>query len=147
MNLLQYLFQKQNTDSILTDMKTISFDEGLMSIKNKINENYNYHLASLAHRYKILPPPSYSEVHANPIILCIGNHSSGKSSFINNLLNQNIQESSTAPMDDGFTIFTFGKPCNSQNFVEQSGEGLVLNQRLPFRKNILFFYFNVIKIN
>lgn len=60
-------------------------------------------------------------------------------------MSQEIQESSAAPLDDCFTLFTYGKPYDlNQNFIEQSGEGLVLNQKLPFR---LFFHFIIKFIN
>jgi len=39
-----------------------------------------------------------------PMVLVIGNHSSGKSTFINRLLGLQIQETGVAPTDDGFTV-------------------------------------------
>ncbi|CAK9054548.1 unnamed protein product [Durusdinium trenchii] len=39
-----------------------------------------------------------------PMVLVIGNHSSGKSTFINKLLGQEVQDTGVAPTDDGFTI-------------------------------------------
>jgi hypothetical protein len=38
------------------------------------------------------------------MVLCVGNHSSGKSSFINYVLQRPIQTSGVAPTDDNFTI-------------------------------------------
>ncbi len=50
--------------------------------------------------------PSHS---ANtPVVLFLGNHSSGKSSFINFLLGQPVQATGLAPTDDGFTLLTGG---------------------------------------
>ncbi|CAE8737761.1 unnamed protein product [Polarella glacialis] len=37
-------------------------------------------------------------------VLIIGNHSSGKSTFINRLLGSSVQETGVAPTDDGFTV-------------------------------------------
>mmetsp|Transcript_132987 Transcript_132987/g.425362 ORF Transcript_132987/g.425362 Transcript_132987/m.425362 type:complete len:619 (-) Transcript_132987:8-1864(-) len=39
-----------------------------------------------------------------PMVLVIGNHSSGKSTFINRLLGVSTQETGVAPTDDGFTV-------------------------------------------
>ena len=39
-----------------------------------------------------------------PMVLVIGNHSSGKSTFINKLLGKEVQDTGVAPTDDGFTI-------------------------------------------
>eukprot|EP00931_Biecheleriopsis_adriatica_P045635 TRINITY_DN26133_c0_g1_i1.p1 TRINITY_DN26133_c0_g1~~TRINITY_DN26133_c0_g1_i1.p1 ORF type:complete len:635 (-),score=127.74 TRINITY_DN26133_c0_g1_i1:49-1953(-) len=39
-----------------------------------------------------------------PMVLIIGNHSSGKSTFVNKLLGQEVQQTGVAPTDDGFTI-------------------------------------------
>jgi len=43
-----------------------------------------------------------------PFVFLLGNHSSGKSSFINHLLQRKVQEAGVAPTDDGFTIITAG---------------------------------------
>ncbi|MBX3744330.1 MAG: dynamin family protein [Verrucomicrobiae bacterium] len=43
-----------------------------------------------------------------PVVLFLGNHSSGKSSFINYLLGQQVQATGLAPTDDGFTVLTWG---------------------------------------
>jgi len=39
-----------------------------------------------------------------PMVLVIGNHSSGKSTFINKMVGLNVQETGVAPTDDGFTV-------------------------------------------
>jgi GTPase SAR1 family protein len=39
-----------------------------------------------------------------PTVLVIGNHSSGKSTFINSLLGKGVQETGIAPTDDCFTV-------------------------------------------
>ncbi|CAK9118364.1 unnamed protein product [Durusdinium trenchii] len=39
-----------------------------------------------------------------PTVLMIGNHSSGKSTFINRMMGVQVQETGVAPTDDGFTI-------------------------------------------
>ena len=43
-----------------------------------------------------------------PIVLLLGNHSSGKSSFINYVLGRDVQTTGVAPTDDGFTVIAPG---------------------------------------
>jgi len=43
-----------------------------------------------------------------PFVFVLGNHSSGKSSFINFVLQRKIQEAGVAPTDDGFSIIAPG---------------------------------------
>eukprot|EP01062_Namystynia_karyoxenos_P056923 TRINITY_DN47850_c0_g1_i1.p1 TRINITY_DN47850_c0_g1~~TRINITY_DN47850_c0_g1_i1.p1 ORF type:complete len:500 (+),score=159.39 TRINITY_DN47850_c0_g1_i1:131-1630(+) len=45
---------------------------------------------------------------AQPMVLLLGNHSSGKSTFINNLMGVRVQETGVAPTDDGFTVLMRG---------------------------------------
>ena len=50
-----------------------------------------------------------------PFVLVIGNHSSGKSSFINHVLGREVQTAGVAPTDDGFTIIAPGSRDDEQN--------------------------------
>jgi ribosome biogenesis GTPase A len=43
-----------------------------------------------------------------PLVFVLGNHSSGKSSFINHMIGRPIQATGVAPTDDGFTIIAPG---------------------------------------
>ena len=44
-----------------------------------------------------------------PFVFLLGNHSSGKSSFINYMLGRKVQVAGVAPTDDNFTIIAPGK--------------------------------------
>ena len=55
-----------------------------------------------------------------PFVFVLGNHSSGKSSFINFVLQRKIQEAGVAPTDDGFSILAPGPED-----VERDGPSLV----------------------
>ncbi len=50
-----------------------------------------------------------------PFVLLLGNHSSGKSSFVNYLLNRKIQTTGVAPTDDCFTIIGSGPEDSDKN--------------------------------
>lgn len=49
-----------------------------------------------------------SEAVPLPFVLLLGNHSSGKSSFINYVLGRTVQATGVAPTDDGFTVIAPG---------------------------------------
>jgi hypothetical protein len=51
-----------------------------------------------------------------PFVLLLGNHSSGKSSFINFIVNRPVQSTGVAPTDDGFTII-----CPADTDADRSG--------------------------
>ncbi|MBU0550280.1 dynamin family protein [Myxococcota bacterium] len=70
---------------------------------------------------------SETELRAPPMVLFIGNHSSGKSSLINHLLGHNAQRTGVAPTDDGFTFLFYGE----QN-EQLDGEALSSNPEMPF---------------
>ena len=60
-------------------------------------------------------------------VLLLGNHSSGKSSFINYLVGAEVQKSGVAPTDDCFTIITSGPED-----TDQDGPALVGDPDLGF---------------
>lgn len=62
-----------------------------------------------------------------PTVLCLGNHSSGKSTFINHLAGQSIQDTGVAPTDDGFTLITYGEKESSRD-----GRSIVADPNLPY---------------
>lgn len=52
---------------------------------------------------------------ALPFVLLLGNHSSGKSSFINYVLGRKVQTTGVAPTDDAFTIIAPGPSDRDQD--------------------------------
>ena len=50
-----------------------------------------------------------------PMVFVLGNHSSGKSTFINFLTGRRIQETGVAPTDDGFTVISAGSIDTDQD--------------------------------
>ncbi|KAG7383894.1 EH domain-containing protein 1 [Phytophthora boehmeriae] len=62
-----------------------------------------------------------------PFVFLLGNHSSGKSSFINYLLKRDVQSTGVAPTDDGFTIIAPGRED-----LDQDGPALVGDPDLGF---------------
>ena len=64
---------------------------------------------------------------ALPFVLLLGNHSSGKSSFVNYVLGRRIQTAGVAPTDDSFTIIAPGDVD-----VDQDGPALVGDPDMGF---------------
>lgn len=71
--------------------------------------------------------PEGGEIQGAPLVLFLGNHSSGKSTFINHLIGGTVQKTGLAPTDDAFTILTQGKAEE-----ERDGQALVSNAELPY---------------
>ncbi len=71
--------------------------------------------------------PDEGEIAGAPTVLFLGNHSSGKSTFINHLLGQPVQKTGLAPTDDAFTVLSFGGAEE-----EREGQAVVSNPSLPY---------------
>lgn len=65
--------------------------------------------------------------YSTPMAILLGNHSSGKSTFINKLLGQPEQHTGVAPTDDGFTVVMRGEVN-----MDEDGPSAVSNPQLGF---------------
>ncbi len=65
-----------------------------------------------------------------PLVLVIGNYSSGKSTLINEMVGREVQRTGQAPTDDSFTIIT---SSDSGEEREIPGSTLVSDANLPFQ--------------
>ena len=65
-----------------------------------------------------------------PLVLIIGNYSSGKSTLINELIGHDVQRTGQAPTDDSFTIITSD---TGHDDVETPGSTIVNDPNLPFQ--------------
>ena len=84
-----------------------------IALHQKTNRLYRSALKPLADSLAFELPDHPEDAPRQPAALFLGNHSSGKSSFINHLLGTPIQKTGLAPTDDGFTIITYGETANS----------------------------------
>ena len=83
-------------------------------------------LRPFAHKFGF-PLGNKSSATGLPTVLCLGNHSSGKSTFINHLAGANIQDTGVAPTDDSFTLLMYGDTS-----ITEDGHAVVENPTLPF---------------
>lgn len=86
---------------------------------------------------------------ALPFVLFVGNHSSGKSSFINYILQRNVQTAGVAPTDDCFTVIApgphdqdrdgpalIGDPDMGFRNLRQFGPTLIHHTQLKIRSSV-----------
>ena len=90
----------------------------MREIIQEVNEFLSKTVAPLEGRSLFHARPSQAALSDVPMVLMLGNHSSGKSSFINYFIQHEAQETGMAPTDEDFTILRFGpqekeRPGNS----------------------------------
>ncbi len=87
-------------------------------------------LGSIFSRYGLSAEDLMRPLKWRPMVLVIGNYSSGKSTFINELLGVQVQRTGQAPTDDSFTILT--SPQEGEEEEEVPGGTVVNDDELPF---------------
>ena len=105
----------RSSDPLLVKRLEAEADERYQSVLLPINERM------------FGPLPQSETITSRPMVLLLGNHSSGKSTFINYLLSADIQKSGVAPTDDCFTLITSGAED-----TDQDGPALVGDPDLGF---------------
>lgn len=103
--------------------------DDLLKLERNVRSIYARKLSLLASRYRFNLPVSDKDVPGSPRVLFLGNHSSGKSSFINYIAGADIQESGMAPTDDGFTLVTHGEEEETLD-----GQTLVSHPELDYQE-------------
>jgi ribosome biogenesis GTPase A len=69
---------------------------------------------------RVLGPLESNEMTPLPFVFLLGNHSSGKSTFINYVMGRDIQSVGVAPTDDSFSII-----CSGPQDMDQDGHAVV----------------------
>jgi len=120
-------------------------------ILNECSELYDS-LSSLNEKLGGMAIPKSSPHTRLPFCLLVGNHSSGKSSFINYILQRDIQKAGVAPTDDTFTVIApgpvdtdadgptlVGDPDLGFAGLRQFGPTLIHHSQIKYRKSPLNF--------
>lgn len=108
----------------------------LDALRNELLEIVGTELTPKARRYGYSDVSLESFISWKPIVLVLGNYSSGKSTLINELLGHEIQATGQAPTDDSFTVIT-GQPEDYIEFegVEsRDGKAILNDPEFPFEK-------------
>ncbi len=94
------------------------------------------HLTPAATRYGYSDTPLENNIKWRPLILVIGNYSSGKSTLINDFIGADIQATGQAPTDDSFTVLTFDDAVTPDTDIrvteQRDGNFLLSNPEFPF---------------
>ncbi|MBI5593910.1 MAG: dynamin family protein [Deltaproteobacteria bacterium] len=94
------------------------------------------HLTPVAMRYGYSEVPLETTIKWRPMVLVLGNYSSGKSALINEFLGSDIQKTGQAPTDDSFTILTYDDNADPDSSIhvteERDGNFLLNDPAFPF---------------
>jgi len=94
------------------------------------------HLTPVALKYGYSEAPLETNIKWKPLVLVIGNYSSGKSTLINDFLGSQIQDTGQAPTDDSFTVITHDSSASPDGPVrvteERDGKFLLNDPEYPF---------------
>jgi len=99
-------------------------------LTKKLDKLLRSRMAPIYKRYGVSMQDVLTPLMWKPLVLVIGNYSSGKSTFINELLDMPVQRTGQAPTDDCFTILTC--PEEGESEEEIPGGTIVNDERLPF---------------
>lgn len=99
----------------------------LDEISNEVRRIYHQVIDPLDEKSAFEKRPPDGEISGGPLVVVVGNHSSGKSTFLNFLLAQEVQKTGMAPTDDSFTILRYG-----ERREDRDGAAIVSNPELPF---------------
>ena len=100
------------------------------NMQGDIQSSVKSKLAPLMAKYNMDLTELDASLKWKPIVLILGNYSSGKSTFINELLERDVQRTGQSPTDDSFTVLT--APVSGGEEVDVPGANLVNDDRLPF---------------
>jgi len=93
-------------------------------------------LTPVAKNYGYSDVPLESTIKWRPMVLILGNYSSGKSTLINEFLGADIQAIGQAPTDDSFTIITCDDSADDNDEIhvtqERDGKFLLNDPEYPF---------------
>lgn len=105
-------------------------EKGARNLIKKLDKLLRSRMSPIYKRYDVSMQGVLTPLMWKPLVLVIGNYSSGKSTFINELLDRPIQRTGQAPTDDCFTILT--SPEEGESEEEVPGGTIVNDERLPF---------------
>lgn len=111
-------------------------EEYINSLRNDLLEIVKEHLTPVAMRYGYSETPLEANIKWRPLVLFLGNYSSGKSTLINDFLGARIQASGQAPTDDSFTVITYDGSDSTDTQIsvtdERDGKFLLNDPEYPF---------------
>lgn len=111
-------------------------DNFINSLRAEMVATVEKSLTPIARAYGYSQVPLESTIKWRPMVLIIGNYSSGKSTLINEFLGADIQAIGQAPTDDSFTIITHDDTVPEHEGIrvtqERDGKFLLNDPEYPF---------------
>lgn len=106
------------------------------SLESELVEIVKTKLSPIALKYGYSETDLDSDIAWAPVVLILGNYSSGKSTLINEYLGGKIQETGQAPTDDSFTVLIGDENYDEPVGVveEHDGRYLLNDPEYPFEK-------------
>lgn len=113
---------------------TLTVLERMEELRQELLDLVEQHLSPIAKRYGYSEVPLETHIKWRPLVLVLGNYSSGKSTLINELLGLDIQATGQAPTDDSFTVITYDEAVTGPVKVTEERDGKVLlgDPQYPF---------------
>jgi len=106
------------------------------TLRTELVDMVKDNLSPVAMDYGYSEAPLEANIKWRPLVLVIGNYSSGKSTLINDFLGGNIQTTGQAPTDDSFTVITYDNSVPESEKVhtteERDGKFLMNDPDYPF---------------
>ncbi|MCF8094656.1 MAG: dynamin family protein [Desulfobacteraceae bacterium] len=106
------------------------------SLRMEMVEMVRDHLSPVALKYGYADVSLESTIKWRPLVLVVGNYSSGKSTLINEFLGADIQAIGQAPTDDSFTVITWDDNASDEGKIrvteERDGKYLLNDPDYPF---------------
>ncbi len=106
------------------------------SLRNELLAMVEDYLSPVALHYGYSEVPLESNIKWRPLVLVLGNYSSGKSTLINEFLGVEVQATGQAPTDDSFTVITYEESSDDNTEIrvtdERDGKYLLNDPEYPF---------------
>lgn len=119
-------------------VESIDKDDYIDSLRRELLYLIQKKLTPVALKYQYTSVPLESRIKWKPMILILGNYSSGKSTLINEFLGCKVQTTGQAPTDDCFTVITcdeddsIGDIIDGEVYDERDGNVLINDEQYPF---------------
>lgn len=119
------------------------YDSNILdALRGEVLEIVEQKLSPRAKRYGYSDTSLESLIAWKPIVLILGNYSSGKSTLINELVGADIQSTGQAPTDDSFTVITgkdkasdtSGQTRQTYEVEQRDGKAVLNDPAYPFEK-------------
>ena len=102
------------------------------ALRRELVQTVEQKLTPTALKYGYSSSPLEDKIKWRPIVLILGNYSSGKSTLINELLGCDVQKTGQAPTDDSFTVITYRETDGPVE--DRDGMVLLNDPQFPFQR-------------